>query len=463
MTDLFYHNDLVWDKLSAEEKAGARHLADAYLEFLNLAKTERLAVKYAVQHAEAHGFKPASEFSEFHSGDKVYFTNRKKNLLLAIIGEESLMQESHLVAAHLDSPRLDLKANPLYQDEDMVLLKTHYYGGVKKYQWVNIPLEMHGVIAKQDGTLVEVHIGADPADPIFVISDVLPHLGGKIQGDRKAGEVIKGEELNVLAGGLPAETTKIQERTKLKFLQLLNEKYAITEEDFLSAELSLVPSFQPRYVGLDKGLIGAYGQDDRICSFTSLYAILAASPSKYTSLCYLVDKEEIGSEGNTGALSQWLVNVMSELLVKQGSSGYHDLLTAMSSMKVLSSDVNVAVNPTFASINDPPNAGHMGKGVILTKFSGARGKSGSNDAHAEFLGYMRKIFATANVQWQIGEWGKVDEGGAGTIAKFLARYNAEVVDLGPGLLGMHSTYEISHIADLLMTYRAYAAFFQYNE
>ena len=457
---LFYKNELVWDTMSADDKSKMYGISDRYIDFLDRAKTERLGIQEAVRLADINGFSPIDDKTELKAGDRVYFLNRKKNIILAIIGKTSIKDASNMVGAHIDSPRIDLKANPVYEEENLVLLKTHYYGGIKKYHWVNIPLEMYGVITKKDGTVVDVHIGNDPSDPVFVISDVLPHIGGKIQNDRKAREVIKGEELNVLAGSIPEEDTEVKEKVKLHFLKLLNTKYGVTEEDFLSAEISLVPAFNARYIGLDKGMIGGYGQDDRICSYTSLQAIMDTENPEITSICYLVDKEETGSEGNTGALSQWFPAVITTLIEKtEGSASLTDFYTTMTNMKVLSSDVNAAVNPTFSSIHDLKNAGRLGMGVILTKFSGGGGKGGTNDAHSEFVGWLRKIFDDAGVNWQMGEWGKVDEGGAGTIAKFMARYNSEVIDLGPGLLGMHSTYEISHVADLYMTYKSYLAFY----
>ncbi len=459
MDNLEYNPKHSWNKLSEDEKRDVKRISDKYISFLNEAKTERLAVEVAIRKAESHGFKHIDEFDKLKPGDRVYFLNRKKNIILAIIGDKPITEGSHMVAAHIDAPRIDLKAVPIYEKDNLVLLKTHYYGGIKKYHWVNIPLEMHGVVALKNGKIIDIHIGNKSDDPVFVISDVLPHIGGKIQGDRKAAEVIRGEELNIIAGSIPDNNNKY----KINFLKILNEKYGIKEEDLISAEISFVPNLTAKYVGIDKGLVGGYGQDDRICSFSALEAIVNAKPSTYTSLCFLVDKEEIGSEGNTGALSNWMIYVITLIMEKMDLSSQYNLFTTLNNMKIMSSDVNAAVNPTFRSIHDTQNAGIIGNGVIITKFSGSRGKSSTNDAHAEYIAYIRELFDKNGVNWQIGEWGKVDEGGAGTIAKFLARYNSEVIDIGPGLIGMHSTYELSHIVDIYSTYLAYLSFYEYNK
>ncbi len=458
-SDLFYNNESIWENLNNHSRKTAFEISEKYIQFINFAKTERLAVKYAIRYAEENGFRKNTEFKEFKTGDRVYFLNRNKNIILVVIGKKRIDDRSHMIAAHIDSPRIDLKANPVYEDTNLVLLKTHYYGGIKKYHWVNIPLNMYGVIIKKDGTVVEVNIGEDENDPVFVISDILPHIGGKTQSKRKFNEIIKGEELNVIAGALPAETAH-REKYKLNFLRLLNQKYDIVEEDFLSAELSLVPNMHARFIGLDRGLVGGYGQDDRICSYLSLEAIINTKDPEITGICYLADKEETGSEGNTGAQSQWFVYVINEILEKMndGNIKNSNLYNTFTNMRVLSSDVNAAVNPSFKQVHELRNAGILGNGPILTKFSGGGGKGGTNDAHAEYIAYLRSVFDRGNINFQLGEWGKVDEGGAGTIAKFLAKYNSEVIDMGPGLIGMHSTYEISHVADIYMTLKAYITF-----
>lgn len=456
---LLYKRENIWSRLDDKQKNEAYKLSKEYMEFISHAKTERVAIEYAIEMAKENGFRENTEFQTLKPGDKVFFVNRKKNILLAVIGTTSFQERSHLVAAHIDSPRIDLKANPVYEDTDLVLLKTHYYGGLKKYHWVNIPLEMHGVMVKKDGTVIDVHIGDKDEDPVFVISDVLPHIGTKMQNERKIPDLIKGEELNVLAGSLPIDT-ELECKYKLNFLRILNQKYNVTESDFLSAELSLVPAMNARFVGLDKGMVGGYGQDDRICSYLSLRSILNLNDPKLTGLCFLADKEETGSDSNTGAQSQWLVYTVNEILEKLhvNSLPTSYLHQVFSNMRILSSDVNAAINPTYKNIHEPMNAGKIGFGPIVTKFSGGGGKGSTNDAHAEFIGYLRALFDNSGVFWQMGEWGKVDEGGAGTIAKFLAKYNAEVIDMGPGLIGMHSTFELSHIADIYATLHAYEVF-----
>lgn len=459
---LLRETKLVWEVINEEERNKVRKFANDYKNYIGIVKTERLAISEAIIEAEKHGFNDISTVNELKPGDKVFFVNRKKNIILAIIGQDKITNGSHMVASHVDSPRIDLKVNPVYEDENLALLHTHYYGGVKKYHWVNIPLAMYGVIAKKDGTMIDVSIGDDPNDPVFVISDILPHLSRKVQGDRKMAEVVKGEELISIAGSLPVLDEEVKKkRVKLNFLKLLNDKYGIIEEDFLSAELTLVPAIEPRFVGLDKGMLAAYGHDDRICAFTSLKAIFEAESPDKTSLCYLMDKEEIGSDGNVGAQSNWILHVMSELLEKTGEiSTNTNLFKTMTNMKTLSSDVNAGMHPVFKSTQESMNAAHMGKGVVLTKYTGSGGKYSSNDAHAEFVGYIRQVFDEAKVVWQTGQLGKVDEGGGGTIAKFLAKHNADVIDIGPGILGMHSPYELCHVGDLYMTYRAYVAFYR---
>lgn len=458
---LLRETKLVWEVIDEEERNKVRKFADDYKVYISKVKTERLAIEEAISEAKKHGFNDVSTKSELKPGDKVYFLNRNKNIILAIIGKNKTTNGTYMVASHVDSPRIDLKVNPVYEDENLALLHTHYYGGVKKYQWVNIPLAMYGVIAKKDGSIVNVSIGDNSNDPVFVISDILPHLSRKVQGDRKTAEVVKGEELISIAGSIPVIDDKIKEnKVKLNFLKYLNEKYGVIEEDFLSAELTLVPAMEPRFVGLDKGMLAAYGHDDRICAYTSMRAIFEANSPENTLLCYLMDKEEIGSDGNVGAQSSWILHVMSELLEKTGETSTNsNLFKAMTNMKTLSSDVNAGMHPVFKSPQEAMNSAHMGKGVVLTKYTGSGGKYSSNDAHAEFVGFIRKTFDEAKVVWQTGQLGKVDEGGGGTIAKFLAKHNSDVIDIGPGLLGMHSPYELCHIGDLYMTYKAYVAFY----
>ena len=454
-----YKRVWAWSKLDEKE---VEKFAEDYKSFLSTVKTEREAVKYILEKLKAKGFKDIRETTSLTPGDKVYTTYKGKMVLAAVIGEEEITKGFRLVGAHIDVPRLDIKPVPIYEDSGIALLKTHYYGGIKKYQWVNIPLAIHGVVVLKDGTKKEIVIGEKEDDPVFVIPDLLPHLARKKQGERKAFDTIRGEELRVLLGNKPLDPSKEEEKDAVKkaILKLLEEKYGIKEDDLISADIEIVPAIKPKDVGLDRSMIAAYGQDDRICAYTTLRAILDVEKPRYTAIALFIDREEIGSDGNTGAKTKFIELFITELIEKQkGNATLRDLLEAFENSKAISADVNAAVNPIFKDVHDIQNAGLLGKGVIVTKYTGAGGKYSASEAHAELMAWIRKILDENNVPWQPGLLGKIDEGGGGTIAKFLAERGIDVVDMGPGLLGMHSPYEISSKADLYSAYLAYKYFF----
>ncbi|PKK85356.1 MAG: aminopeptidase [Thermoplasmata archaeon HGW-Thermoplasmata-1] len=449
----------------AYKKADEREIGDfceGYKGYLDAGKTERECFSDSLRAAEAAGFKPLEKLAEVKAGDRVYLTNRGKNLLLAVIGKKPMREGVNLVASHIDSPRLDLKQNPLYEEKElsMALLRTHYYGGIKKYQWGATPLALHGAVVLSDGKKVDVSIGEKEDEPVFSINDLLPHLSHK-KADRKMGEVLSGEELVIIAASMPHPDKKSKSPVKLAVLEYLHENYGMTEEDFVSAEFEAVPVGKARDVGFDRSMVGAYGQDDRICAYTSLRAMLdmQGTPER-TCVCFLADKEETGSDSNTGMTSAFMPNSVLRLLSKSGEGGdYAALAESLENSKCLSSDVNAAMDPNFKDVHEPQNASKLGFGVTVTKFTGSRGKSGANDSSAEFVGEIRRILNAAGVQWQTGELGRVDEGGGGTVAKFLAQYNMDVIDCGPAILSMHSPFEIASKADIYETYKAYGAFY----
>lgn len=431
--------------------------SDEYIDFLNNGKTERLCVKEIEKLAIEKGFKPLSEFKgSINSGDKIYAINKGKNIALFIIGEEDIEKGLRIIGGHIDSPRLDLKPEPLYENSGLGYFKTHYYGGIKKYQWVATPLAMYGRVILKDGEIVDISIGDEEGDPVFCITDLLPHLSAK-QKQKTMSEGIEGEDLNLLIGSIPDEGEK-DNKIKLNILKLLNSKYKIVEEDFISAEIEIVPAGKARNLGLDNSMILSYGHDDRVCSFAGVKAILDTENPKYTVSVLCADKEETGSEGNTGMHSRFYENTVAELINLQ--TVYSDLKVkrAFSNSKVISADVTAGYDPNFASVYDKTNSSYMGQGVCICKYTGARGKSGTSDANAEFVGEIRRIFNKENIVWQTGELGKVDEGGGGTIAYILAQYNAEVIDCGVSVLSMHAPYEVVSKADIFEMYRAYKAF-----
>jgi aspartyl aminopeptidase len=447
--NLFYNRKNGRLKANEETLKNADDYCEGYKAFLDAAKTEREAVEEAVKLAEAKGFVPFVIGQKYNAGDKVYFNNRGKSIAFAVIGKETADKGVNITAAHIDSPRLDLKPNPLYEEVDLALFKTHYYGGIRKYQWVAIPLALHGVFALKDGSQVKVSIGEKDDEPKFVINDLLPHLSAE-QDKRTLAGGIKGEELNVLVGSHPFKDDEGSELVKLNILKLLNEKYGITEEDFLSAELEIVPAFKATDLGFDRSLIGAYGQDDRVCAYPALTAILDIDTPEKTALAILADKEEIGSCGNTGLESDFLRFVIGDIAKMQGV----DHTVALRNSKCLSADVNAGLDPTFQDVMERRNASMLNYGVVLTKYTGARGKSGTSDASAEFVASVRNMLDSANIIWQTGELGKVDLGGGGTVAMFIANRGVDVVDLGVPVLSMHAPFETTSKLDVYMCYRA---------
>ncbi len=444
----------VWEKYDKKE---IMDFNDGYISYLDNSKTERLCVEHSVNIAEANGFKEYKEGMKLSAGDKVYKTNRGKNLVLAVIGTDEITDGINLVASHVDSPRLDLKPIPLYEDSNLVLFKTHYYGGIKKYQWTSIPLSLIGVVILNDGVCVEVNIGEDDNDPVFTVTDLLPHLA-KDQMTKSMSEGFTGEDLNVLIGSIPSDAEK--DKFKSAILNLFNEKYGITEEDFISAELEIVPSFKARSVGLDSSMVGAYGQDDRVCGYTSFKAMLDISAPKRTSVCFLADKEEIGSMGNTGMKSKFFENFLAEI-INSVKGEYNELYLkrTLSNSRCLSSDVTNGTDPTYKSVGEANNSAYLGEGICICKYTGARGKSSTSDANAEFVGFIRNLFNENDIVWQIAELGKVDQGGGGTVAQFIANLDVDTIDCGVPLLSMHAPFEISSKGDVYMAYKAYKAFY----
>ena len=456
---LKYSSKNAYDEMKPEEIKAMLDMADDYRKFLDAGKTERECVAVTEKMAIDRGFEKLDEKENLKPGDKVYAINRDKNILLAVIGEEVPENGFNIVGSHIDSPRLDLKQNPLYESNEMALLKTHYYGGIKKYQWTAIPLALHGVVCKRNGEKIEICIGEKESDPVFCITDLLPHLA-KDQMTKKLSDGIEGESLNILVGGIGVKSDEIQEKVKFKILSILNTMYGIKEEDFFSAELEAVPAFKARNVGFDESFIGAYGQDDRVCAYTSLKSIFDIKSPKKTAICLLVDKEEIGSTGNTGMLSKYFEMILAELCCK--ISGEYNILKinkAISNSSCLSSDVGAAVDPNYESVYEKNNSAFAGHGMILMKYTGSRGKSGASDASAEFVQEVISIFDNNDVIWQAGELGKVDQGGGGTIAMYIGNLNMNVIDCGVPVLSMHSPFEITAKSDIYMAYKSYVAFY----
>ena len=429
---------------------------EGYKDYISKNKTERACVKDSIRLAKEKGFKPLDSFETLKPGDKVYVNNRDKNIALFVIGNKPLTEGMRILGAHIDSPRMDLKQNPLYESEGFVLADTHYYGGVKKYQWVTIPLSLYGVVAKKDGAVVDVVIGEDDNDPVVGISDLLIHLAAD-QLDKKAAKVIEGENLDVTLGNMPLAGEE-KNAVKANILKLLKDKYDIEEEDFVSAEIEVVPSGKARDYGLDRSMVAGYGHDDRVCAYTSLTAILDMDVCDYTCCTILVDKEEIGSVGATGAHSLFFENTVGEMLVKMGIDSFVQTRLTLSRSKMLSSDVSAGVDPLYVSVNDKKNAAYLGNGIVFNKYTGARGKSGSNDASAEYVARIRAVMDDAKIHYQTAELGKVDQGGGGTIAYILGNYNMDVIDAGIAVLNMHAPMEIVSKVDVYETYQAYKAF-----
>lgn len=460
MTGKELQEELTWKfphiaKDAPEQVEEAAAFCEGYKAFLDEGKTERECVKKAVELLKAAGYAEFDTQGSYQPGDKVYYVNRNKAIIATTFGEKSVKEGIRMNGAHIDSPRLDLKPSPVYEKDDMALFKTHYYGGIRKYQWATIPLAMHGVIVKKNGETVELNLGEKPGDPVFCITDLLPHLSAE-QNERKLKDGIKGEELNIVIGSIPYTDDEVKEPVKLMALKLMNEQFGITEKDFLRAEVEFVPAHKASDVGFDRSMVGAYGQDDRICAYTALMAEIDTKNPTYTTMTILTDKEEIGSEGNTGLNSNYVGDYITYLAELEGVNPKEVFRNTI----CLSSDVNAAYDPTFASVYDPLNSSYVNKGCVLTKYTGARGKSGSNDASAELMAKVIGIMEKEGVYWQIGELGAVDVGGGGTIAKFVASMNIDVVDLGVPILSMHAPFELASKLDVLNTYRAFKAFYK---
>ena len=443
------------DKINA-----INNFCEDYKDFISAGKTERLCVDLALNQAKKNGYVSLDEVikskQKIKAGDKLYRINKNKNIILFNIGKKPLVEGLRVLGAHIDSPRLDVKQNPIYEKDEFALLDTHYYGGIKKYQWVTIPLAIHGVVCKKDGNTININIGEDESDPVVGISDLLIHLSGD-QMQKPASKVIEGEDLDLTIGSIPLDKEQ-KEAVKANVLKLLKDKYNFEEEDFLSSELEIVPAGKARDYGLDRSMIAGYGHDDRVCAFTSLKAVLDAKDVEYTSCCILVDKEEIGSVGATGAQSKFFEDTIAILLNALGFTSYLDLKEAMTNTKMLSSDVSAGFDPLFASVNDPKNAAYFNRGIVFNKYTGARGKSGSNDANPEYVAWVRKILDEENIHFQTAELGKVDQGGGGTIAYILGNYNMNVLDAGIAVFNMHAPMEIVSKADVYEAYLAYKTF-----
>ena len=454
---LFLKQPDAYETTSDGEIDDAYSYCEGYKAFLNSCKTERESVSYAVKYLEQNGFVPFEYGKAYKSGDKIYYNNRNKSIYIITVGKKGLEEGLQIAAAHVDSPRIDLKQHPLYEDGGFAFFKTHYYGGIKKFQWVTVPLALHGVIVKSGGEAINVCIGEDEADPIFYITDLLPHLG-KDQAAKTMGTVFTGEQLNVLCGSRPFKDEKATEKIKLGVLALLNEKYGITEADLISSELCLVPSQKARDVGFDRSLIGSYGHDDRVCAYPILTAAVECSKTipEHTLVTIFADKEEIGSEGNTGMQTFAFSDILTELAVNAGANPRK----MFANSKCLSADVNACFDPNYADVYEAKNSAFINKGVSVTKFTGSRGKAETNDAHAEYVSYVRDLLDKNNVVWQMGELGKVDQGGGGTVAMYLAKLNIDVIDVGVPVISMHAPYEIVSKTDVYSAFLAFCAFFK---
>lgn len=447
-----------WGNLNEEERKNIFEFSNKYIDFINKAKTERENVKEIEKILKENNFQNILEKENLKAKDKVYYINREKNIYAAIIGEEDLSLGFNIIGAHIDSPRLDLKPNPLYENKELALFKTHYYGGIKKYQWVNIPLSMHGVVVTKDKK-IEINIGEKEEEPVFTIADLLPHLSSK-QEEKKLKDAIEGEDLNIVVGSIPYESEDIKEKVKLNILHLLNKKYDITERDFVSSEIEFVPAMKAKSLGFDESLVAGYGQDDRVCAYTSLKALINLDKVKKTSICLLADKEEIGSMGNTGMSSKVFEYFINELLEKTIGNKPGLLDKCLKNSKILSADVTAGYNPNFPSIYEENNESYIGHGISIIKYTGSASKGGASDANAEFVGYVRNLFERNNIAYQNSEMGKIGVGGGGTIAYILADKGADVLDCGVPVLSMHSPYEITSKFDIYNAYKAYKVFYK---
>ena len=456
MKDILNKKECGWKNIDENKKNEVLAFSDSYIGFLNSSKTEREANKNIIKELEQNGFTNINDTDSLNVGDKIYFNNRGKSVFAAIIGKNNIEKGLNIIGAHIDSPRLDLKPNPVYEDAKLALFKTHYYGGIKKYQWTTIPLAIHGVVVKPSGDKIEINIGEDKDDPIFTITDILPHLAQK-QYEKKIGEAIEGESLNLLIGSIPSNDS---DSVKENVLQILNEKYDISEIDFYSSELEVVPAFNARSLGFDKSMVAGYGQDDKVCAYATLEAIIDCDTFDYTNVAIFADKEEIGSVGNTGMYSEMFDNFINMLLDKTNTNAPSALNRTYCNSRMLSADVGSGIDPNYQDVSEVNNASHIGYGVELNKYTGARGKSGASDANAEFVAYVRDVFETNNVKYQVSELGKVDIGGGGTIAYILANKGIDVLDCGVPVISMHSPYEVTSKYDIYCAYLGYKAFFE---
>lgn len=455
--------EIAWNKYDDEKIKEVMELSEGYKKFISDCKTERECVIEGIRIAEEHGYRNLADVIKnnetLKAGDKVYANNMGKTLALFLIGKEPLEKGMKILGAHIDSPRLDLKQNPLYEDHDLAMLDTHYYGGIKKYQWVTLPLALHGVVVRKDGTVENINIGEDPNDPVVGISDLLVHLSGDQLG-KKGSVVIEGEDLNVTVGSIPLKGEE-KEAVKKNILALLKDKYNVEEDDFVSAEIEVVPAGKARDYGLDRSMVMGYGHDDRICAYTSLMALLEMQETDRTAVCLLVDKEEVGSIGATGMQSKFFENMVAEVMDRMGDYTELKVRRALSNSRMLSSDVSAAFDPNYASVMEPKNSAYMGKGIVFNKYTGSRGKGGCNDANAEYMAALRNMMEKENVSYQTAELGKVDQGGGGTIAYILAEYGMEVIDCGVALHNMHAPWEIASKADIYETTQGYIAFLKH--
>ncbi len=462
MENLSYENKNQFAELDKKERKVIFDFCEDYRQFISKAKTEREFCDDTCRILEQNGFVPLQSVKALKPGDKIFSVNRGKGVCAAVIGKNSMTEGINLLGAHIDSPRLDLKPNPLYEEQGIAYFKTHYYGGIKKYQWTTMPLSIHGIVVLQDGTQIKIVIGEDTNDPVFCVTDLLPHLATQ-QMAKKMNEAIAGESLNVILGNICSEDEEAKESVKQNILTLLNEKYGIKEEDLLSSEIEVVPAYEARDVGLDRSMIGGYGQDDRVCAYTALRAILDVKNPEKTAICLLVDKEEVGSMGATGMQSRYFENIVAKLCAMTEET-YSDLSLreCLSNSTCLSADVGAALDPNYPDVSEKRNSAILNCGILLTKYTGSRGKGGASDASAELVAKIRKIFNESGVHWQIGELGKVDAGGGGTIAQFVANLDMDVIDAGVPLLSMHSPFEIAGKLDIYMTYRGYLEFYRHN-
>lgn len=458
---LSYSSKNIWAEIDTKTVGRIQSYAAGYRKFLDSSKSERLTVSWIVSEAKKRGYRPIHEADKVKPGDLLYTVNRDKNVVLVKVGAKPIEEGINFVVAHADAPRLDLKQIPLFEDTEIALFKTHYYGGVKKYQWLNIPLALTGVVVSKDNKKIDISIGFKDDEPVFVIPDLLPHLAKKAQGEKKSGEFIQGETLNLIVGTVPVKDDKVKEKVKLAVLQHLSEQYGMVEEDFISAELQAVPAVKSRDAGFDRSVIAGYGHDDRVSTYAAVTALFDAEKVDRTAVTFIVDKEEIGSDGPTGAKSLFIFNVIGQIVEKiTGECSDYILRRTMELSTCISADVNAGINPMYKSVHDEKNAAKLSHGVVITKYTGHGGKYMANDADAELVGKLRNLFNKNNVFWQYGGMGKIDEGGGGTIAKYFAFYNTSVIDCGIPVIGMHSPYELISKADLFYSYRGYRVFLE---